>query len=177
MLRKLSRILKYRLLVPILRSNLPPVETARGVAVGLVSAMNPFVGIQMALVGAFWAFQKLVLPNWRFNLIAALAWTWVTNIFTVPIVYYVFLITGSLMLGRWEEFLGFDEFAKRLEDILSIGGGGVTAAWDIMAAMVSLWGIPLFIGCIPWAIFSGLVGYYWTLKYQESKRRRGRSIV
>ena len=90
MLRKLSRILKYRLLVPILRSNLPPVETARGVAVGLVSAMNPFVGIQMALVGAFWAFQKLVLPNWRFNLIAALAWTWVTNIFTVPIVYYVF---------------------------------------------------------------------------------------
>ena len=99
MLRKLSRILKYRLLVPILRSNLPPVETARGVAVGLVSAMNPFVGIQMALVGAFWAFQKLVLPNWRFNLIAALAWTWVTNIFTVPIVYYVFLITGRLMLG------------------------------------------------------------------------------
>ena len=70
MLKKLSRILKYRLLVPILRSNLPPVETARGVAVGLVSAMNPFVGIQMALVGAFWAFQKLVLPNWRFNLIA-----------------------------------------------------------------------------------------------------------
>ena len=81
------------------------------------------------------------------------------------------------MLGRWEEFLGFDEFAKRSEDILSIGGGGVTAAWDIMVAMVSLWGIPLFIGCIPWAIFSGLVGYYWTLKYQESKRRRGRSIV
>ena len=138
MLRKLSRILKYRLLVPILRSNLPPVETARGVAVGLVSAMNPFVGIQMALVGAFWAFQKLVLPNWRFNLIAALAWTWVTNIFTVPIVYYVFLITGRLMLGRWEEFLGFDEFAKRLEGILSIGGGGVMAAWDIMVAMVSL---------------------------------------
>ena len=51
------------------------------------------------------------------------------------------------------------------------------AAWDIMVAMVSLWGIPLFIGSIPWAIFSGLVGYYWTLKYQESKRRRGRSIV
>ena len=56
-----------------------------------------------------------------------------------------FLITGRLMLGRWEEFLGFDEFAKRLEDILSIGGGGVTAAWDIMVAMVSLWGIPLLL--------------------------------
>ena len=119
MLRKLSRILKYRLLVPILRSNLPPVETARGVAVGLVSAMNPFVGIQMALVGAFWVFPKLVLPNWRFNLIAALAWTWATNIFTVPIVY-MFLITGRLMLGRWEEFLGFDEFAQRLEDFFPL---------------------------------------------------------
>ena len=73
MLRKLARILKYRLLIPILRSNAPPVETARGVAVGLVSAMNPFVGIQMALVGAFWTLQKLFLPRWKFNLIAALA--------------------------------------------------------------------------------------------------------
>ena len=176
MLRKLARILKYRLLIPILRSNAPPVETARGVAVGLVSAMNPFVGIQMVLVGAFWTLQKLFLPHWKFNLIAALAWTWVTNIFTVPIVYYIFLITGRLMLGRWKELLGFDEFAQRLEKILSIGGGGVTAAWDITIAMIALWGIPLFIGCIPWAIISGLIGYYWTLSYKEGRRRR-RSIV
>ena len=76
-----------------------------------------------------------------------------TNIFTVPIVYYVFLITGRLMLGRWEEFLGFDEFAKRLEDILSIGGGGVTAAYDIMLAMISLWGIPLLLVAFPGLYF------------------------
>ena len=119
--------------------------------------MNPFVGIQMALVGAFWTLQKLFLPRWKFNLIAALAWTWVTNIFTVPIVYYIFLITGRLMLGRWKELLGFDEFAQRLEKILSIGGGGVTAVWDITIAMVALWGIPFFIGFIPWAIISGLI--------------------
>ncbi len=76
-----------------------------------------------------------------------------------------------------EELLGFDEFAQRLEKILSIGGGGVTAAWDITIAMVALWGIPLFIGCIPWAIISGLIGYYWTLKYKEGRRRRRSSVA
>ena len=90
---------------------------------------------------------------------------------------YIFLITGRLMLGRWKELLGFDEFAQRLEKILSIGGGGVTAAWDITIAMVALWGIPLFIGCIPWAIISGLIGYYWTLRYKEGRRRRRSSVA
>ncbi len=51
MLLKLIRLFRYKLVIPILRSQSPPVETARGVLVGLVSAMNPFVGIQMALVG------------------------------------------------------------------------------------------------------------------------------
>jgi hypothetical protein len=41
--------------------------------------MNPFVGIQMALVGGFWAFQRFLLPKWKFNIIPALAWTWVTK--------------------------------------------------------------------------------------------------
>ena len=93
MLFKLIRLFRYRLVIPILRSQSPPVETARGVLVGLVSAMNPFVGIQMALVGGFWAFQRCLLPKWKFNIIPALAWTWVTNVFTVPFVYYIFLIT------------------------------------------------------------------------------------
>ena len=62
MLFKLVRLFRYRLVIPILRSQSPPVETARGVLVGLVSAMNPFVGIQMALVGGFWAFQRFLLP-------------------------------------------------------------------------------------------------------------------
>tara|TARA_Y100000588_G_scaffold96933_1_gene105033 strand:- start:316 stop:750 length:435 start_codon:yes stop_codon:yes gene_type:complete len=138
--------------------------------------MTPLVGIQMALVAGFWAIQKFFAPQWKFNVIAAMAWTWVTNVFTVPIVYYIFLVTGRVMLGRWEALLGFEEFSVKLEHILSIGGGGITAAWDITLAMVELWGVPMFVGCIPWAILCGWGGYYWTLRYKESRERRRRKM-
>ena len=177
MLLKLIRLIRYKLVIPILRSQSPPVETARGVLVGLVSAMNPFVGIQMVLVGGFWAFQRILFPKWRFNIIPALAWTWVTNVFTVPIVYYIFLITGRLMLGRWDQSLGFEEFSIKLEELLLIGGGSLTAAWDITLTMMDLWGLPLFLGCIPWAVLTGWIGYSWTLKFQERRQSNRRKVV
>jgi uncharacterized protein (DUF2062 family) len=177
MLRKFIRLLRYKLIIPILRSHAPPVETARGVLVGLVSAMNPLVGIQMALVAGFWAGQRFLFPNWRFNIIAALAWTWVTNIFTLPIVYYVFLVTGRLMLGRWEQPMGFEKFSTKLNEIIELGGGSLTAVSGITLTMVDLWGVPLFIGCIPWAIFTGWIGYIWTLKFQQNRQKNFRKAV
>ena len=177
MLFKLLRLFRYKLIIPILRSKSPPVETARGVLIGLVSAMNPFVGIQMALVAGFWACQRFLFPQWKFNIVPALAWTWVTNVFTVPFVYYVFLITGRLMLGKWDQSLGFSEFSLNLEETLIVGGGGLTAIWDITLTMIELWGLPLFIGCIPWAVVTGWVGYNWTLKFQQNRQSRLRKIV
>ena len=81
------------------------------------------------------------------------------------------------MLGRWEEVLGFGEFSEKLEEILLIGGGGITAIWDITLAMIKLWGVPLFIGCIPWAILCGWGGYHWTLKYKRARERRLRKEI
>jgi uncharacterized protein (DUF2062 family) len=139
--------------------------------------MNPLVGIQMALVAGFWACQRFLFPNWRFNIIAALAWTWVTNIFTLPIVYYVFLVTGRLMLGRWEQPMGFENFSVKLNEVIELGGGSLTAVWGITLTMVDLWGVPLFIGCIPWAILTGWIGYIWTLKFQQNRQKNLRKIV
>ncbi len=177
MIRYVLRLLRYRLIIPILRGQSPPEQTARGVLVGLVCAMTPLVGIQMILVALVWAVQRVVAPDWRFNIIVAMAWTWVTNVFTVPLVYYVFLVTGRLMLGRFESSLGFSNFEEKLEEILNIGGGGLMAVWDITVAMVDLWGVPLFIGCLPWAILCGFVGYKWSLSFQEARQRRLRSGI
>jgi uncharacterized protein (DUF2062 family) len=118
-----------------------------------------------------------LFPNWRFNIIAALAWTWVTNIFTLPIVYYVFLVTGRLMLGRWEQPMGFENFSTKLNEVIALGGGSLTAVWGITLTMVDLWGVPLFIGCIPWAILTGWIGYIWTLKFQQNRQKNLRKIV
>ena len=170
MIRNLLRLLRYRLVIPILRGQNPPVHSARGVLVGLACAMTPLVGVQMAMVASVWAVQRVVAPDWRFNVVVAMAWTWVTNVFTVPPVYYVFLVTGRLMLGRWEQSLGFGEFAKTLDEILAIDGGGLSSAWDIMIAMIDLWGVPMFIGCVPWAVLFGWLGYRWSLRFVEHRR-------
>ena len=176
MFRSLIRLCRYRLIIPILRGKDSPRHTARGVLVGLICAMTPLVGIQMAMVATVWGVQRVVAPEWRFNVVVAMGWTWITNVFTLPPIYYLFLVTGRLMLGRWEESLGFSDFADKLDKILSLGGGGLTAAWEITVAMVELWGLPMFLGCVPWAVLSGWIGYRWTLRFvlrrQEAMRER-----
>ena len=81
------------------------------------------------------------------------------------------------MLGKWDQSLGFSEFSLNLENTLIVGGGGLTAIWDITLTMIELWGLPLFIGCIPWAVVTGWVGYNWTLKFQQNRQSRLRKII
>ncbi|MDA0340641.1 MAG: DUF2062 domain-containing protein [Proteobacteria bacterium] len=171
MYRSLLRMLRYRLLIPIKRGQNPPIVTARGVLVGMVCAMTPLVGIQMAMVALVWAVQRVVAPDWRFSVIVAMAMTWVSNVFTLPPIYYLFLVTGRIMLGHWEESLGFGVFAGKLDEILSIDGGGLTAAWEITLAMVELWGLPMFLGCVPWAALCGWLGYLWSLRFVTRRRQ------
>lgn len=175
MTRGLARLVRYRLVIPILRNRQPPEVSARGVMVGVVCAMNPFVGAQMTIVAAIWAIQRLLAPGWRFNVVAALAWTWISNVFTVPAFYYAFLVTGRAMLGRWEGMLGFGAFRAELDAALAAGQGGWLAAWDIAVAMVELWGAPMFLGSVPWAIVGGWIGYRWSLRFVEGRRRAARA--
>jgi uncharacterized protein (DUF2062 family) len=171
MYRSLTRMLRYRLLIPIQRGQNPPTVTARGVLVGMICAMTPFVGIQMAMVASVWAVQRVVAPGWRFSVVVAMAMTWVTNVFTLPPFYYLFLVTGRIMLGRWEESLGFSAFTAKLDETLSIDGGGLAAAWEITLAMVELWGLPMFLGCVPWACLCGWLGYLWSLRFVTRRRQ------
>ena len=81
------------------------------------------------------------------------------------------------MLGKWDQSLGFSEFSLNLEETLIVSGGGLTAIWDITLTMIELWGLPLFIGCIPWAVVTGWVGYNWALKFQQNRQSKLRKIV
>ena len=55
-----KRLLKMKLIVPMLRLNLPPEVKAMGVAVGLFWAMTPLVGIQMWIVFMTWVFFRKI---------------------------------------------------------------------------------------------------------------------
>ena len=109
---RFGRWLRYRFVVPIKRSRHPPQYTARGVAVGLFWAMTPTVGIQMMFVLANWLLIRRFAPRWDFNVIHAMAWTWVTNFATVLPSYYMFYVTGQLVLGRWDDLTGYEGFIK-----------------------------------------------------------------
>ena len=178
LLKRLRRLLRYRLVVPILRGKHPPEYTARGVFFGLLAAMTPTVGIQMPIVFIIWTCVRVLRPAWDFNLVVGLAWTWVTNIFTVPPVYYVFLVTGRAMMGHWHGLTGYGEFQERLASLLQADATWYEALWVYIWGMFEIWGVPMFVGSVPWAILVAWLGYRWSLRLvREFRMRRVRRMM
>lgn len=161
---RIGRLFRYRLLIPVLRGKHMPEHTARGVLVGLLAALTPTVGVQMPIVFVIWLAVRAIRPSWDFNLIVGMAWTWVTNIFTVPPFYYVFLVTGRIMMGRWDEAGGYGDFQDRLSGLLATDAGPLETLWIYVVGIFDLWGVPMFIGSIPWAILGSWIGYRWSLR-------------
>ncbi len=175
---RFGRWLRYRFVVPIKRSRHPPQYTARSVAAGLFWAMTPTVGIQMMFVLAHWLAVRRFAPRWDFNLIHAMAWTWVTNFATVLPAYYAFYVTGQVVLGRWDDLTGYEGFTTLWD--ASTGGGGTTDYLPgaqstpglFLDVVVAGWGLAMLVGCPPYAIAAGWLGYTWALKIAVARRRR-----
>lgn len=173
------RLFRFRLVIPLLRARHEPEHTARGVAVGLLFAMTPTVGIQMPLVMLCWLAVRLVRRTWDFNPVIAMAWTWITNVVTVPPIYYTFLVTGELMLGRWGESGGYAVFEERLTSLLATDATFLESLWIYASGIFQAWGVPMFVGCLPWAVAAAWLGYVWSLKatrrIRERKARRAQA--
>ena len=115
--------------MPVLRAKTPPEYTARSGLFGMRVAMTPTVGIQMPIVFLIWLPVRYFRPQWNFNVVVAMAWTWVTNVFTLGPIYYVFLVTGRLMLGEEGSLTGYDEFVSMLQKSLETDAGTVESLW------------------------------------------------
>jgi len=170
----LGRLTRMRLIVPLKRGQAPAEHVARGVAVGLAVAFTPTVGVQLVLVLLIWMLAKAAGPRFHFHAISAFAWVWITNIFTIGPIYYGFLLTGQLMLGRFDELggIGLDQFTAQLTAIASADTGFVEALWVGTLTLFDIWGIPLFLGSVPWAIFFSWIGYVWSKRFIERFRAR-----
>lgn len=166
----LQRIARYRLVVPLKRSPHPPEHTARAVFVGLFWAFTPLVGIQMPLTFLTWLIGRKVGRD--FNLIVAMAWNWVTNVFTMIPTYYVFYLTGQIMLGRWDDLAGYEAFAAVWAGILNAEVPFYERLTDVLTEMAHAQGLPLAIGWIPWAGILSPLGYRWSLTLVQAHRRR-----
>ncbi len=163
-MHKFRRIMLRRFIAPLTRGRHPPEYTARGAAVGLVVAFTPTVGVQMPAVFLLWVLARYLRPAWDFNLVAAIAWTWLTNVATMAPIYYLFLVTGRLMLGRWDRLRGFEVFQDKLTASLAVDAGPLETLWIYMANLFEQFGLPMWVGSVPWALLFGWLGYRWSLR-------------
>ncbi len=162
-----KNLIKTRLIEPLKKAHGTPIIKARGVAVGLAWAMTPLVGIQMYLVALTWGVCRRF--KWSFSLPLALAWTWVTNVVTLPPVYYGFYVTGQAMRGVQSGDYG------TLKHLINDTFMGDLTVWEqcllFFKILLNDWGVSMVIGCVPWAIFFGLAGYWVTLKFEQRKEK------
>lgn len=171
------RLLRYRLIMPLKRSHHhPPEYTARGVMVGLVWALTPTIGIQMGLCLVTWIVTRRLF-RWDFSLLISCAWTWTTNVVTMLPCYYAFYVTGQLMLGRFDDLSGYHEFLALWHRNVGVEDDFVDFDWlEYFNQLLVGWGLPLLIGCIPWAVLGGWAGYVWSLRFvrrhREARHRR-----
>lgn len=170
--RQLVRGLRHRLIVPILRERKPTEYTARGVLVGLLVGLTPTVGIQIPMVLLLWMVIHKVYKSWNFNPVIAIAWTFISNIATLPFLYYLFVVTGRIMLGRFENLRGFDTFRERLGQSLPQESGWLDSLWRYIIVLFDNFGLPLFLGSVPWSLLGGWIGYHWSLRILNKYRAR-----
>lgn len=169
---RIKRIIRYRLHIPMIRSPHPPEYTARGVMIGMIWAMVPIFGLQMAAVLITWIVAERIF-KWDFSLVNGLAWTWTTNIVTIIPTYYVFYVTGQLMLGRFDDISGYSSFRNLFETSHAPDAGFWETFVSWTETLISGWGLPILIGSVPWTILSGWLAYVLSLRFcREYQRRR-----
>lgn len=159
------------------RSRQPPENTARAVAVGLMWAMTPTFGIQMGLSVVHWYIARTFF-NKDFNVVVAMAWTWVTNLFTLVPAYYSFFVTGQIFLGRWDDISGYASFQKFWHTVMGQAGDPTSFnAWETyFSVIIKGWGVAILLGSIPFAVIGYVAGYHWTLllvkRWRHLRRQR-----
>ena len=123
---------------------------SRAVLVGMFIAMIPMPMQMLAVV--------LVAPFFRFNVPIGVSLVWITNPFTMPVIYYVEYITGNFLLMR-----------EGVSDI------ELSMAWftDNIADIF----IPLYVGTAFYSVLFSIGGYYlinwlWVLSVNREKKKR-----
>ncbi len=169
-LNVVKSLIRRKLLYPLLRSKTSPEYKARGVAVGLAWALTPLVGIQMVTVLITWSLAKKL--KWSFSLPLALAWTWVTNVFTMLPIYYIFYVTGQILRGRWSHISGFHSISVLMEDVFLKEASLTEKTNAFFHLFLNDWGISLFIGCVPFVIVGYILGYYLTIRFEKMRQKR-----
>ncbi len=170
---KISRLIYYRLIIPMRREAGDPKFIAYGVLIGIIVGLTPTVGVQMPLCFICWWLSKKLF-NFHFSLIISIAWSWLSNPASMIPLYFLYYQTGQLILNLGNgNNVGFDKFNQLFANAdLS----GMEGAFNFLLFLWDQIGISIWIGCIPYAIIFSLIGYYMSIaiikRYKSRKKRK-----
>ena len=146
---KLDAIMKkYKIPKDLLSVNRRMVS--RAILVGMFIAMIPMPMQMLAVI--------LVAPFFRFNVPIGVSLVWITNPFTMPIIYYVEYLTGNFLLmreGVHDIELTMEWFTENIGDIF----------------------VPLYAGTAFYSVLFSVGGYYlvnwlWILSVHKDKKKK-----
>ena len=146
---KLDAVMKkYKIPKDLLTVNRKMVS--RAILVGLFIAMIPMPMQMLAVI--------LVAPFFRFNVPIGVSLVWITNPFTMPVIYYIEYITGNFLLmqeGVCDIELTMQWFSDNIGNIF----------------------IPLYVGTLFYSVLFSVGGYYlvnwlWILSVERENKKR-----
>ena len=165
------RTLRYRLMIPMLRSKRPPEYIARGTAFGALLAFSPTTGLHSFIVAGVWAVADRVF-KWRFSPVIAFAWTWIANPLTVLPIYYLLYVTGQIMRGRGDDLSGYEDFVGLWDKLASSSGSFLDNLALVAKIFLEDWGIAMALGSVPWMALAAGIGYVGSLAFIRRHRRQ-----
>jgi len=139
---------KYKIPNELLRVNRKMV--ARAILVGMFIAMIPMPMQMLAVI--------LVAPFFHFNVPIGVSLVWITNPFTMPVIYYVEYITGNFLLmrdGVCDVELSMQWFTDNIGNIF----------------------VPLYVGTAFYSVVLSIGGYYlvhWLWAYSVRKEKKNK---
>ena len=163
-LDRLRRWIRFRLIVPVFRSPHSAAHTARGVANGVFWGLTPTIGLQTFAILATWYVARKVFRR-ESSLVQALVWVWINNPLTMLPMFYGFYLTGLWLMGASDRARGYEAFGDLF--------GAAEAGWftGVIATAGSV-GVPLLIGCVPYAAAGAALSYRWALALVTRRRQR-----
>ncbi len=170
-LQKTRHIVRQKIIDPIFKSQSPVKEVSWGVAVGMFFGLTPTMGIQMYIVTGIWLILRF-FPKGSFNLPVACAMVWISNPLTVIPMYYVFFVTGDLLLHGTSQAGSFVWFRSKIEQIQE-DFQGIEFIIKILEFLIVDLGYPMLVGSLLYAIPIAFGSFFITKRLLT---RRGKTV-
>jgi len=137
---------KYKIPKEYLSTNRAMVS--KGILIGLFIAFIPMPMQMLAVIA--------MMPFFKFNVPIGIAMCWLSNPFTMPPMYYLEYLTGSMILGNKiaPVEMTLDWFSTNIDDIF----------------------IPLYFGTLIFSIVGSLSGYWLVNHFWKSSVKKDRKL-